>query len=51
MDFFLSIMDLMWDLFQRPFTLYGYTFSFQSIMFLIFATTILCIIIHSIFNN
>lgn len=51
MDFFISIMGVVWDGLQRPFTLYGRTFSFENIILLLALATLVCAIFEPIFKK
>lgn len=45
MEFFLKIMEYALDLVRTEFTLYGYTFSFYSVIILILIFAIVCFMI------
>lgn len=51
MEFFIGIMDIIWDGLQRPFTLYGRTFSFENIILLLALATLACAIFEPIFKK
>lgn len=51
MEFFVEIMKLCISFLQKPFTLYGYTFSFMNIIYLVLFAGLVVAIFSPIFKD
>lgn len=50
MSFFYFIFDLVFDLLYKPFTLYGFTFSFFNVIILVLVAGLVSVLFGTIFK-
>lgn len=50
-NFFIGLMELVFDFMKTPITIYGFTFSYWDVFLIIIVFSAICVFIRGVFND